>query len=137
VDKQDLQWMISVDDHIIEPPNLWVDRASVADRDRVPHVERIDGVDTWIYDQARASVMGILVAAHQRPAEYSPLPVNYDEMPRAYFDPAARIPDMDEDHVIAGVNFPFFPRFCGQMFAHVGDRDLGLKCVREIGRAHV
>lgn len=130
VDKQDLQWMISVDDHIIEPPNLWVDRASAADRDRVPHVERIDGVDTWIYDQARASVMGILVAAHQRPAEYSPLPVNYDEMPRAYFDPVARIADMDEDHVIAGVNFPFFPRFCGQMFAHVGDRDLGLNCVR-------
>lgn len=65
MDKQDLQWMISVDDHIIEPPNLWVDRASAADRDRVPHVERIDGVDTWIYDQARASVMGILVAAHQ------------------------------------------------------------------------
>lgn len=130
MDKQDLQWMISVDDHIIEPPNLWVDRASAADRDRVPHVERIDGVDTWIYDQARASVLGILVAAHQRPAEYSPLPVNYDEMPRAYFDPVARIPDMDEDHVIAGLNFPFFPRFCGQMFAHLGDRDLGLQCVQ-------
>ncbi|MGA8546444.1 MAG: amidohydrolase, partial [Mycobacterium sp.] len=50
--------MISVDDHIIEPPNLWVDRASAADRDRVPHVERIDGVDTWVYEQARASVLG-------------------------------------------------------------------------------
>ncbi|WP_231127484.1 amidohydrolase family protein, partial [Mycobacterium colombiense] len=34
------------------------------------------------------------------------------------------------DHVIAGLNFPFFPRFCGQMFAHLGDRDLGLTCVR-------
>jgi predicted TIM-barrel fold metal-dependent hydrolase len=130
VDKQDLQWMISVDDHIIEPPNLWVDRASAADRDRVPHVERIEGVDTWIYEQARVSVMGIVAAAHQKPSEYSPLPVNYDEIPREYFDPVARIADMDKDHVIAGLNFPFFPRFCGQMFAHLGDRELSLKCVQ-------
>ena len=65
--EQDLQWLISVDDHIIEPPNVWVDRASAADRDRVPHVERIDGVDTWVYEKHRATVMGILVAAHQQP----------------------------------------------------------------------
>ena len=127
--EQDLQWLISVDDHIIEPPNVWVDRASAADRDRVPHVERIDGVDTWVYERHRATVMGILVAAHQQPDEYSPLPVNYDELPKVYYDPKARIPDMDEDHVIAGLNFPFFPRFCGQVFSQVQDRELGLKCL--------
>ena len=127
--EQDLQWLISVDDHIIEPPNVWVDRASAADRDRVPHVERIDGVDTWVYEKHRATVMGILVAAHQQPDEYSPLSVNYDELPKVYYDPEARIPDMDEDHVIAGLNFPFFPRFCGQVFSQVQDRELGLKCL--------
>ena len=36
---------------------------------------------------------------------------------------------MDEDHVIAGLNFPFFPRFCGQVFSQVQDRELGLKCL--------
>ena len=30
--------IISVDDHVIEPPDLWVARAAPADRDRVPHV---------------------------------------------------------------------------------------------------
>ena len=127
--EQDLQWLISVDDHIIEPPNVWVDRASAADRDRVPHVERIDGVDTWVYEKHRATVMGILVAAHQQPDDYSPLPVNYDELPKVYYDPKARIPDMDEDHVIAGLNFPFFPRFCGQTFSQAQDRELALKCL--------
>ena len=58
--EQDLQWIISVDDHLIEPPNLWLDRASARDRDRVPRVERIDGVDAWIYGRVRTPVMGIL-----------------------------------------------------------------------------
>ena len=127
--QQDLQWMISVDDHIIEPPNVWVDRASAADRERVPHVERIDGIDTWVYENYRASIMGILVAAHQQPDEYNPLPVNYDELPTVYYDAEARVPDMDEDHVLAGLNFPFFPRFCGQTFSQAKDKDLALRCI--------
>ncbi len=31
-----LDWLISVDDHILEPPNLWVDRVPKKDRDRAP-----------------------------------------------------------------------------------------------------
>ena len=34
-----LDWLISVDDHILEPPNLWVDRVAAKDRDRAPHME--------------------------------------------------------------------------------------------------
>src|SRR5690606_25483182 len=46
-----LDWLISVDDHILEPPNLWVDRVPRADRDRAPHMEFDDnGVDCWVYD---------------------------------------------------------------------------------------
>ena len=41
---RNLDWLISVDDHILEPPNLWVDRVPAKDRDRAPHMER-DGDD--------------------------------------------------------------------------------------------
>jgi predicted TIM-barrel fold metal-dependent hydrolase len=128
--QEDLQWLVSVDDHLIEPPDVWVKRASAKDRDRVPHVERIDGVDIWVYEHFRATVMGILVAAHQSPDQYSPKPVNYDDLSPAYFDPHERIADMDADGVIAALNFPFFARFCGQTFSEVKDRELGLKCLK-------
>ena len=36
----DLDWMISVDDHILEPPNLWVDKVPAKDRDRAPRMVR-------------------------------------------------------------------------------------------------
>jgi predicted TIM-barrel fold metal-dependent hydrolase len=128
---EDLRWLISVDDHLMEPPHLWVDRAAAKDRDRVPHVERIDGFDTWVYEDAHTPVYGIHVAARKTPAEFSPLPVNYDEMPEAYYEPKARVRDMDADHVIAAMNFPLFPRFCGQLFAEAQDKELALKCLQD------
>ena len=38
-DDYNLDWLISVDDHILEPPNVWVDRVPAKDRDRAPHME--------------------------------------------------------------------------------------------------
>src|SRR4051794_983814 len=35
--------LISVDDHVVEPPTLWWDRLPVSVRDRAPHVERVKG----------------------------------------------------------------------------------------------
>ena len=127
--EDELQWLISVDDHIIEPPHVWVSRGSRADRDRVPHVERINGNDTWVYEGVRSPVMGILVAAHQSVEQYSHAPVNYEDMPLAYYEPLARVADMDRDRVLSALNFPFFPRFCGQTFAEAKDLDLALKCL--------
>lgn len=50
----DLNWLISVDDHILEPPNLWVDRVAAKDRDKAPHMEPDEnGVDMWVYDGKR------------------------------------------------------------------------------------
>ena len=33
------EWMISVDDHLIEPPNVWVDRLPAKYRDVRPPVD--------------------------------------------------------------------------------------------------
>ena len=45
----DLDWLISVDDHILEPPTLWTDRVAAKDRDQAPHMETRDGVEGWVY----------------------------------------------------------------------------------------
>lgn len=49
-----LDWLISVDDHILEPHNLWLERVPRADRERAPHIEvGADGMDCWVYDGKR------------------------------------------------------------------------------------
>ena len=50
---ESLDWLISVDDHILEPPHLWVDRVAAKDRDRAPHMETVDGMEYWVYDGKR------------------------------------------------------------------------------------
>src|SRR5690349_9682868 len=44
--------VIDADTHYTEPPDLWTSRAPAAYKDRVPHIEDVDGVPTWMVDGA-------------------------------------------------------------------------------------
>src|SRR2546423_1258967 len=121
-----LDWLISVDDHLIEPPNLWLDRATVHERDRVPQAKRIDGVDTWVFEDKVSTVMGFIACAGMEPGTYTPDPINYDDpkMRPGYSDPVERVRDMDEDGVLASLCFPTIPRLVGQIFQGAKDKEL-------------
>ena len=45
------------------------------------------------------------------------------------YDVYARLADMDTAGILASLNFPSFPRFCGQLFYEVEDKDLALSCL--------
>jgi predicted TIM-barrel fold metal-dependent hydrolase len=124
------QRIISVDDHVIEPPNLWTDRVSRADRDRVPHVIEQDGASIWEYEDVRIPIPGLFVQAGRPEAEIVPELMSYQKMRPAYFEPEARAADMDADGVLASLCFPTIPRYCGQTFLEAKDRDLALCCLR-------
>ena len=47
-----------------------------------------------------------------------------------WYDPKARLADMDLNWVEASLCFPTFPRFCGQTFLEAKDRELALACVK-------
>ena len=50
--------LFSVDDHIVEPPGVWVDRVPARLRERVPHVVEIDGRQKWVWDGGEEATMG-------------------------------------------------------------------------------
>ena len=54
--------LLSVDDHIVEPPGVWVDRVRAAYKDRVPHVVEADG-RMWEWDGGREMTMGLNAVA--------------------------------------------------------------------------
>ena len=76
-DSLNLDWLISVDDHILEPPNLWVDRVAVKDRNRAPHMQTIDGVEYWLYDGKRYPSSGLSAVVGKSKEEFSPEPLPY------------------------------------------------------------
>ncbi len=127
----DLNWLISVDDHVLEPPNVWVDRVAAKDRDRAPHMELDDnGLDYWVYDGKRYPSSGLSAVVGKSKEEFSPEPLPYSEMRPGCYDSIARLEDMDRAGVLASLCFPTITRFCGQLFMEASDREFGFVCLQ-------
>ena len=126
-------WMISVDDHLIEPPNVWIDRLPAKYGDVGPRWIADDGVEAWHYEDVRQSVGGAVTSGAIWPPEARPPvfnPLAFSEIPPACYDPAARIEAMNADGVLASLVFPNLPGFAGSLFVRAKDKNLALLCVR-------
>lgn len=125
-----LDWLISVDDHVLEPPNLWLDRLPAKDHDRAPHMEEENGLDFWVYDGKRFPHSGLSAVVGKAKEEFSPEPLPYREMRPGCYDAAARLEDMDRAGILASLCFPTVTRFCGQLFSEASDREFGFTCLQ-------
>ena len=146
----DFPKIVSVDDHVVEPPHVWERWLPAKFRESGPRVERRgigtmrhvgggtyeqtfdpDGpqADCWVYED--------LVYIHKRHVaavgydrdEMTMTPMTYDEMRPGCYEPKARVEDMELNWVEASLSFPTFPRFCGQTFLEAKDRELAEACV--------
>jgi predicted TIM-barrel fold metal-dependent hydrolase len=124
---------VSVDDHLVEPPDTFVGRLPKRFADRQPKVVRgDDGLEYWDYDGELHALTGGDAYVTWRPTTAQYLgPVTYDEIRPATFDVHARVRDMDLDGTLAAVNYPSgLVGFCGRRFFEMRDHELGLACLR-------
>jgi predicted TIM-barrel fold metal-dependent hydrolase len=145
-----LPWVVSVDDHVVEPPNVWWDRLSFRDRERGPRVVRdscrteIDPItqltkytkgahgpvtDWWIYEDLAKPIPMTTACAGFAPEEVSNEPISFERMRPGCYDPKARLADMDTNRTERSLCFPMITRFAGQMFLDAKDKRLALACV--------
>ena len=132
--------LVSVDDHVVEPPDLFENHLppSHRGRDDVPRVVRTDeGDDVWVYDRRSFPNIGLNAVAGRPRDEYGVDPTSFDEMRRGCWDVDARIGDMDVNGVLGSMCFPSFPRLCGQVFAEAEDKELALVCLKAYNDWHV
>ena len=124
--------VVSVDDHIVEPPDTFTGRVPSRLEERAPHVvEREDGSQLWLFDGEEIPNVGFNAVVGRPVSEYSFEPTRFDEMRRGAWDIDARIADMDINGVYASVNFPsFLPGFAGQRLQIGRDPELALATVR-------
>src|SRR6516162_6957421 len=145
-----LPLIISVDDHVVEPPNVWQDRlpAKYSEvgprvvRAPMPEVEFRGGslkvkpgskgapVDWWYYEDLKRPLLRVDSAVGVPRDEVTMKGVTYDDMRPGSYEVKPRLDDMDANHIEAALCFPTFPRFCGQTFTEAKDRELGLLCVK-------
>ncbi|MCU1455004.1 MAG: amidohydrolase [Acidimicrobiales bacterium] len=149
---KDFPKIISVDDHVIEPPHVWQDRLPKKYLDVGPRIVKAplgeytfvggkaafrvggpdDGpdVDWWFYEDLRRPLLRLDAAAGYPRDEIDLRAITYQDMLPGAWQVEPRLKDMDTNWTEAQMCFPTFPRFCGQTFTEAKDRELALLCVK-------
>ena len=132
--------LVSVDDHVVEPPDLFEGRLAAKYVDEAPKLVRKDsGIDVWSFRGAELPNIGLNTVAGRPPEEYAMDPTSFDDMRPGCYDVHSRVKDMDANGVVGSMNFPSFPQFCGQLFARAAteDAELALALLRGYNDWHI
>jgi predicted TIM-barrel fold metal-dependent hydrolase len=130
---EDVQ-VIDADTHLTEAHDLWTRRAPAAYKDRVPHVEEVDGQPTWVVDGSVlgfAGGGGVIDRDEQKfPFSESMVVWGIDRIHEAAFNPDVRLQVMDACGIHRQVLYPNSIGLGGQGLANaVSDPLLRRLCI--------
>ena len=130
--------LVSVDDHVVEPPHLFEGRLPAKYADLAPQfVTREDGTNAWRYEGNEIANVALNAVAGRPKEEYGVEPTSFAELRAGCYDVDERVKDMDANGVLGSLCFPSFPQFCGQLFARTEDKDVALAMVRAYNDWHI
>jgi predicted TIM-barrel fold metal-dependent hydrolase len=133
--------LVSVDDHIVEPPNMtafFEDRVPAKYKSRVPRVvRRADGADAWLVEGQEILTFGLNAVQGRPREEWGEDPANFDEVRPGCYDVHERIRDMNANGVLASLNFPTWPGLGGQFFAQSDDEEYVGAMIRAYNDWHI
>ncbi len=130
--------LVSVDDHVVEPPDLFEGRLSKKAAEMAPRVETVDdGRDVWMFQGAPLPNVGLNAVAGRVPEEYGLDALSFAQMRPGCFDIHERIRDMNVNGVLGSLNFPSIAGFAGALFYTCEDKDIALELLRAYNDWHV
>jgi predicted TIM-barrel fold metal-dependent hydrolase len=130
--------IISVDDHISEPPGMFDKHLSGDALSSAPTFKTgADGTNFWEYQGQRMPSIGLNAVVGRVHEEYGMEPTSLDQLRAGVFDVHARIGDMNANGIAASLNFGSFVGFEGGLFHRVPDKDLGLVHLRAYNDWHI
>jgi predicted TIM-barrel fold metal-dependent hydrolase len=110
--------LISVDDHTVEPPDMFKDHLPKKYADDAPRlVHNADGSDMWQFRDTVIPNVALNAVAGRPKEEYGLEPQGLDEIRPGCYNVDERIKDMNAGGILASICFPSFPGFAGRLFA--------------------
>ena len=130
--------LVSVDDHLVEPPDVFTDRLPARYRDQAPKVVTTDdGADVWMFNGDVIPNIGLNAVAGRPREEYGIEPTAFSEMRPGCFDIHERVKDMNAGGILGSMCFPSFPGFSGRVFAAAPDHGLAKAVIQAYNDWHV
>jgi predicted TIM-barrel fold metal-dependent hydrolase len=122
--------LVSIDDHVIEPHDLFEKHMPEKYRADGPRFERLsNGVDQWVFQGEVMGTVGLGATASWPRDEWGFDPVGLAEMRPGCYDIDQRVRDMNANGVLASLNFPTAAGFAGAWLAGKPDQTLAQAAV--------
>jgi predicted TIM-barrel fold metal-dependent hydrolase len=130
--------LVSVDDHICEPREMFDAHVPTKYKEFAPQViTEDDGTERWWYGDIPGRLTGLNAVAG-KPREYFNVDATrYDEMRPGCYDVHERVRDMSAGGQLAGLNFPNFTGFAGQVLNLGPDPKINEMMIRAYNDWHV
>lgn len=130
--------LISADDHIIEPPNVFEGRVPTKYAASAPRVVSYkNGEQRWVYEDKPIPYIAASAVAGRKREELGAEASRYSELRPSYYDAKARVDEMNANGVLSSCNFPTLVGFAGELFLRSQDKDLALALVRAYNDWHI
>jgi predicted TIM-barrel fold metal-dependent hydrolase len=129
--------LISVDDHICEPADMFDAHVPAKWKEHAPKVIEDDGRHQWVYFDRPGRDLGLNAVAGKPREMFNIDASRYDEMRAGCYDVHSRVRDMNAGGQLAGLNFPNFTGFSGQVLNQGPDRDINLVMIKAYNDWHV
>src|SRR5689334_19763782 len=130
--------LVSVDDHVVEPADLFEHHVPAKYADRAPRVvTRDDGIEQWEFQGVTAGSMGLNAVVTWPKEEWGFDPTSFAEMRPGAYDIHERVADMNRNGVLASMCFPSFAGFAASFFESAPDKDLSLIMLKAYNDWHI
>ncbi len=130
--------LVSVDDHVVEPPDMFKNHLTDEYKSQAPKVTRLaSGCDVWEFNGQKLPNIGLNAVVGRVPEEYGVEPTSYDQLRKGCYDVHARVQDMNANGVLGSINFPSFPGFVGQLWNSCEDRKLARVMLQAYNDWHI
>jgi predicted TIM-barrel fold metal-dependent hydrolase len=136
VNKDDMI-LISVDDHTVEPPDMFKNHLPKKYADDAPRlVHNDDGSDTWQFRDTVIPNVALNAVAGRPKEEYGLEPQGLDEIRPGCYNVDERVKDMNAGGILASICFPSFPGFAARLFA-TEDTEFSVALVQAYNDWHI
>ncbi|HEY7106168.1 MAG TPA: amidohydrolase family protein [Acidimicrobiia bacterium] len=131
--------LVSIDDHMIEPPDMFKNHVPAKWADKAPKVVRNDqGIDQWQFQgEATSTPFGMAATVGWPRTEWGFNPGTYSELRPGCFDVHERVRDMNANGVLASMNFPTMAGWNARTFAEGEDKEIGYVMLQAYNDWHI
>lgn len=131
--------IISVDDHIAEPPDMFKQHVQGNDLATAPQFHTTaKGDNYWTYQGMTMASVGLNAVVGRVPEEYGMEPQSLAQVRKGCYDPQARLDDMNVNGIAASLNFGSVGGFDGSRCYHIApDKRMALTHLRAYNDWHI